>query len=270
MLLISTFKQLSVFWFKITRQGKFMLNSSSRQKKYYVDSIIKNTKRGLCQKVRRSSFAPARYINDSRIKNILVGVALSSTIIFFLALAIPNWGYHTKLASLTRNQSIAFPKTSVFPETRANSGLPVRLKIPGINVDAPLRPVGLTPDGSMDTAKGPDEAVWFEPGPRPGEDGSAVIAGHYGTWKNGEGSVFDNLHELSKGDKLYIEDDEGATISFVVRESRTYNSNADPSDVFSSSDGKSHLNLITCEGVWNKDSKSYSQRLVIFTDKEGD
>jgi hypothetical protein len=58
------------------------------------------------------------------------------------------------------------------------------------------------------------------------------------------------------------------TTTFVVRESRSFNPNADASDVFNSNDEKSHLNLITCEGSWNKDSKSYSQRLVIFTDKE--
>jgi len=35
-----------------------------------------------------------------------------------------------------------------------------------------------------------------------------------------------------------------------------------------SSDAKAHLNLITCEGVWDKVSKSYSKRLVVFTDRE--
>jgi len=158
--------------------------------------------------------------------------------------------------------------TTLSKQEQANPGLPVRLKIPGIDVDAVIEHVGLTPDGSMDTTKGPDGVTWFKLGPRPGENGSAVIAGHYGTWKNGKGSVFDNLYKLRKGDKLYIEDDKGAIISFVVRESRKYNPSADASDVFGSNDGKSHLNLITCEGIWNKVSKTYSNRLVVFADKE--
>ncbi|MDO9231136.1 MAG: class F sortase [bacterium] len=148
------------------------------------------------------------------------------------------------------------------------AGLPVRLKIPAIEVDAVVEQAGLTPAGAMDTPKGPDDVAWFSLGTRPGENGSAVITGHYGTWKNGNGSVFDNLHKLKKGDNIYIEDEKGETISFVVRESRNYEPDAETSEVFSSDDEMSHLNLITCEGTWDKDLKSYSERLVVFADKE--
>jgi LPXTG-site transpeptidase (sortase) family protein len=147
-------------------------------------------------------------------------------------------------------------------------GLPTNLKIPSINVDANVLSVGLTPAGAMDTPKGPSDVAWFNLGKRPGESGSAVITGHYGTWKTGGGSVFDNLNKLSKGDKLYVTADDGTTTTFVVRETRNYDPKADATNVFSSDDDNSHLNLITCEGTWNKDSKSYSQRLVVFTDKE--
>lgn len=54
----------------------------------------------------------------------------------------------------------------------------------------------------------------------------------------------------------------------MVRELRTYGPKDDVTNVFNSSDGQAHLNLITCEGIWDKASKSYSKRLVIFTDKE--
>jgi len=164
--------------------------------------------------------------------------------------------------------------TALYKQGQANllagqmgSGLPTRLKIPSINVDAVLEYVGIAPDGAMDIPKSPDDIAWFELGIRPGEKGSAVVAGHYG-WKNGRAAVFDNLHKLRKGDKLYVEDNKGVIVSFVVREFRSYDPKADSSDVFNSDDGKSHLNLITCEGVWNKTQKSYSKRLVVFTDKE--
>jgi LPXTG-site transpeptidase (sortase) family protein len=170
---------------------------------------------------------------------------------------------------IQRSSNLPVENIPALPEQEeAIFGLPVRLKIPEINVDAAVGSVGLTSLGAMDKPKGPDDVAWYELGPRPGEDGSAVMAGHYGTWKNGQGSVFDNLYKLRPGDKLYIEDDKGATISFVVRESRRYDPEADASDVFDASDEKPHLNLITCEGAWNKASKSYPQRLVVFTDKE--
>ncbi len=145
--------------------------------------------------------------------------------------------------------------------------LPIRLVIPKMHVDAALEYVGLTKAGAMDVPKGPASAAWYDLGPRPGEGGSAVIAGHYG-WKNNIPAVFDDLFLLEKGDKLYVVDEKGATSTFTVRQVRTYGENDDATDVFGAGDGNAHLNLVTCKGVWNKGKKSYSERLVVFADKE--
>ena len=157
------------------------------------------------------------------------------------------------------------PDSIVAEQPRA--GLPIRLKIPTIHVDAAIDSLGLTPEGLMDVPKGPGTTGWYELGPRPGEAGSAVIDGHF-SWKNNLPAVFDNLSELQKGDKIFVEDDAGASIVFVVRDIQRYDPEADASEVFFSTDGKPHLNLITCGGAWNKKSKSFSQRLVVFADKE--
>lgn len=146
-------------------------------------------------------------------------------------------------------------------------GFPIRIKIPKISVDAALDYVVLTPKGELGAPKKPSNAGWFARGPRPGETGSSVIDGHFG-WVDNTPAVFDDLHKLTTGDKLYIEDERGATIAFVVRELRTYDQNEDASSVFYSNDGRAHLNLITCEGAWNEALRSYSNRLVVFADKE--
>lgn len=143
-------------------------------------------------------------------------------------------------------------------------GLPVRLIIPAINVNASIQQVGITSKGEMEVPSNSVDVGWFKFGERPGEKGSAVIAGHF-DGKNGEAGVFTDLDKLKEGDKVYIEDDKGISIAFVVQESRTY----DPGyadDVFSSSDGV-YLNLITCDGVWDGVKKSYSKRLVVFTEQ---
>ena len=150
---------------------------------------------------------------------------------------------------------------------QSGPGLPIHLTIQKINVDALVEYMGLTPQGAMAVPKGPVDVGWYSLGPRPGEVGSAVLAGHEG-WKDAQPAVFDTLHTLSKGDSVSVEDDKGVTISFVVREIRTYNQIADASSVFGSTDGKAHLNLITCEGVWDPSTKTYANRLVVFTDKE--
>jgi LPXTG-site transpeptidase (sortase) family protein len=254
-----------------------MHNSALRQNKYYVDSLSGNPERGLRQKVRSCeylSLASAGYINDSRTKTIIVGIVFFSIIIFFLIPYLPSRViFYTKPATTTNSQTpqdmidsmSVEPIQSIAFSEQASAGFPIRLKVPKINVDVTVEYVGLASDGAMDTPKSPDDVVWFELGQRPGENGSAVIAGHYG-WGNGKASVFDNLYKLHKGDKLYIEDDKGIAVSFVVRESRRYDPEADASNVFNSNDGKSHLNLITCDGIWDGAKKSYSKRLVVFAD----
>jgi LPXTG-site transpeptidase (sortase) family protein len=190
---------------------------------------------------------------------VFAGLALSVALLFYF---VPqNSTVHTDSAPLT------VATTTLYKQEELRSSLPVRLKIPVINVDSVVEYTGFASNGIMDVPKNPDDAAWFKFGPRPGENGSAVMAGHYG-WNSGRAAAFDNLYKLRKGDKLYIEDDKGSVISFVVRETRRYGPGGDDSYVFSSSDGKSHLNLITCEGDWDKVSKSYSERLVIFADKE--
>jgi len=153
-------------------------------------------------------------------------------------------------------------------QEEAGFGIPVRIKIPKINIDAAVESAGLTSGGAMDIRKVPEAIAWFNLGTRPGNTGSAVIAGHYGYWKNGEVALFYNLDKLRKGDELYIEDDKGATIAFVVNGIKLYDPNEDASAVFVSNDGKAHLNLVTCAGAWDKVSRSYPKRLVVFTDKE--
>lgn len=204
----------------------------------------------------------------------LVGLALALALIFDLLQPSPNRQARPQISSDGAKPLIA-GAINFNEQEEVNSGLsassvgrPARLKIPAITVDAAVEYVGLTPDGAMDVPGSLDEVGWYEPGQRPGESGSAVITGHYGRQKNGGGSVFDDLSKLRQGDKLYVEDEKGVSITFVVRESRSYDPNADASDVFGSSDGQAHLNLITCEGDWNEAEKSYSKRLVVFTDPE--
>jgi len=146
------------------------------------------------------------------------------------------------------------------------SGIPARLLIPTIGVDAGVVEVGIGTDGSMESPNSPSGTAWYNLGKKPGETGSAVIAGHFGTWKGGEGSVFDKLNQLKVGDKLSVIDEAGVTVTFVVRESRKFKSEADATDIFRSNDGLAHLNLITCQGTWNKKTKSYPDRLVVFAD----
>ena len=141
-----------------------------------------------------------------------------------------------------------------------------RLRIPAISVDALVEPVGLTNVGAMGAPKGPVNVGWYNRSVIPGTPGTAVMDGHFG-WKQGMPAVFDKLHEIRVGDRIYYDDAEGVTTVFVVRELQTLGEHDIVRQVFHASDGKAHVNLITCKGIWNKSQKSYSKRLVVFADK---
>lgn len=144
-----------------------------------------------------------------------------------------------------------------------------RLRIPKISVDAIVQDMGLTPDGVMEIPKNIVDVGWFTGSPHPGEKGAAILTGHVAQIRGGiltKQGVFYNLNQLRAGDDLYVLNDKGESIAFVVRESRVYDPTADATSVFTSGDGGAHLNLITCDGIWNPGQLSYTQRLVIFAD----
>lgn len=204
----------------------------------------------------------------------IVGILASIALIFLL---IPNQSAGNSFAKATAPTAVQAPryvannhlaKTSqqIASQVPVVPGIPIRLKISRLKIDAFVDSVGLTTKGAMGVSKDIANAAWYNLGPRPGEIGSAVIDGHYG-WKNDVAAVFDKLHKLRVGDEILIDDENGATTRFVVREKKTLRPNDDASSVFSSSDGQAHLNLITCQGTWNETSHAYPDRLVVFSDQ---
>ncbi len=219
----------------------------------------------------------------------LIGIVCAATTIFFVvvyriglphsipseiladtlpaAVAVPVGDIVPPESIIAAPATIAQPSPTTARVTSPGVGLPLRLLIPKIKLDAAIEYVGLTPIGAMDTPKTAINVGWFQLGPRPGVMGSAVIAGHYGLSRN-KPAAFDNLHTLAIGDKILVQDNKGILISFVVRKIQRFDPKADATTVFSSTDGKAHLNLITCEGIWDTVAKGYPKRLVIFADKE--
>ncbi|MFA6158211.1 MAG: class F sortase [Candidatus Paceibacterota bacterium] len=176
-----------------------------------------------------------------------------------------GWRFPVAKFPLTGSKGGPLAYSEVRDPKATSQGLPLRLKIPAIGVDSTIEDALVTPDGRMDVPEGSLNVAWFALGPHPGREGSAVIGGHFGI-RGGVPFVFYKLDRLVVGDKVYVEDDKGDTIAFVVRSTELFDRNADATTVFTSSDGMAHLNLITCDGVWNKVNNSYPQRLVVFTD----
>lgn len=147
----------------------------------------------------------------------------------------------------------------------AQMGAPASVSIPYIGLHTRVELVGVTKDNSIDVPKHPENVGWFTGSVRPGMPGTAIIVGHSG-WLHGLPVAFDDLHDLRMGDKVYVTDDTGTTVTFMVDKTRVYaRTDALPTVATSSSDTASaHLILITCSGDWNASEHEYSNRLVVF------
>lgn len=143
-------------------------------------------------------------------------------------------------------------------------GIPVNISIPSIKVNAKVESVGMDSQGRMDVPKVADDTAWYSPGFKPGTSGSAVIDGHYDR-VTGAPAVFWDLKKLTVGDTITITDNNSRTFTFAVTRLVKYpDSNFPIKEVFSASDVPM-LNLITCNGVWDKAAKNYSERLVVYS-----
>lgn len=140
------------------------------------------------------------------------------------------------------------------------------LIIPSISVATFIQNVGLTADGDMGVPTSADEAGWYKYGPKPGEKGNSVIAGHVDTGKGSKAGIFWDLDKLRPGDSIFVVNQEDQTLHFKVTSKASYTPENAPLEKIFGSNEKSSLNLITCEGRWDSSTRSYSHRLVVFTE----
>ncbi|MGH9857640.1 MAG: class F sortase [Acidobacteriota bacterium] len=135
--------------------------------------------------------------------------------------------------------------------------------IPALGIRTAVELVGLDAKRRMDVPQDPDQVAWYMHGPPPGEEGNAVIAGHLDSTTGP--AVFYNLEQLTPGDEILVTDAEGKERRFHVYDKATYSVADFPLDqVFGPTDEK-QLNLITCEGSFNQNTKQYSHRVVVYT-----
>jgi len=186
-------------------------------------------------------------------------LTLLIVVLFLLSFFLFNLNFKSKEKSIIPNKTV----TTITTVTTVSNSLPLRLIIPTINVDANIQSLGINQAGEMEIPTNITDVGWFKFGSKPGEKGSAVIAGHL-NGQNNQLGVFANLDKLEVGDKIIVTDTQNISTTFIVYEKRLYDSGyAD--DVFNQNDSP-HLNLITCDGLWDDNKKNYTQRLVIFAD----
>ncbi len=153
-------------------------------------------------------------------------------------------------------------KSSVTPLTVARS-VPVSLSIPTLGLTVPLITLGVNLDRSVQVPTSPQQAGWFKLGPTPGQLGSAVILGHVDSYR-GPG-VFFELRSLTVGDRVNVGLADGVTAEFAVTSVAMYPQEQFPAQQVYGSQGISALQLVTCGGVFDTQSRGYLSNVVVYT-----
>jgi len=144
--------------------------------------------------------------------------------------------------------------------------MPYRLMIPEISVDSPIEGVGVDQQGNMAVPSDAVHVAWYKYSSRPGATGVAVINGHMNT-KYAPQAIFYKLDELERGDEIKIKTADAQILVFRVTHKKEYPYDTPTEEIFLSQSETSKVNLITCSGEWLRDKKTYSKRLVVFTER---
>lgn len=163
----------------------------------------------------------------------------------------------------------ASPPASSSPPTStaspASASPPVRVSIPAINLDESLIDLGIADDGAMEVPADYDEVGWFTGGGRPGGTGPTVIAAHVDS-PTGP-AVFQDLEDLVVGDVVEVQDADGRTHAYRVTEAADYPKSSFPTARVFGATARDELRLITCGGVFDRDSGHYVDNRVVYAER---
>lgn len=138
-----------------------------------------------------------------------------------------------------------------------------RLRIPAIDVDAPVMDVGLDVEGWIEAPppQDPNLAGWYQNGISPGQRGTAVVVGHVDNLSGP--AVFYSLGSIDKGRHIEVSRLDGKTAVFEVYGVEVYSKGDFPGPRVYGDTGQPELRVITCGGGYSKAS-GYDGNVVVF------
>jgi len=191
-----------------------------------------------------------------------------------------------------RAAALPVPDALTDPELAMRAGpvaVPLELRMPSLGVDVPVIGVGMSTEDVMDAPMGPaddpvwQQAFWYRGSAIPGELSTALLAGHVDD-PLGRPAVFAHIEDLRAGDPIVVHDTRsGLDVRFSVTGTKVYTleETTDPTvltEIYGagpvagtwpqpSTDGLSHLTLITCAGTFR--GTTHDHRLAVYATRVG-
>jgi hypothetical protein len=137
---------------------------------------------------------------------------------------------------------------------------PAWISIPAARVAAPVDSLGARPTGLQVPELG--RAGWWNGGPRPGEDGRAVVVGHLDSLHGPD--VFAHVPELVRGDAIVVRDRSGEYHHYaVVGLTRVAKAQFPTADVYGPAP-RPVLVLVTCGGPYDRALGHYRDNVLVY------
>ncbi len=153
---------------------------------------------------------------------------------------------------------------SAAPDLLAPSArtLPVAVRLEGTGIAGPIVPTGVDA-GSGEFTVPPDAGLvgWYQYGPKPGEAGSAVLAGHL-DWKHRLG-VFNRLIDVPIGTIVTVTFADRTVRRFRITDTRLVLKPQLPTAQVFARAGTPVLRLITCGGEYDRSTHHYRSNILV-------
>lgn len=145
---------------------------------------------------------------------------------------------------------------------------PKYINLPTISRSGYIQHVGVDQNNQIAVPSNVFIASWFVNTVRPGQKGLSIIDGHVdGPTREG---IFHRLEELQIDDTFEITLGNGTVLNYRVLEVKTVPVSEAEKHLFEQKlDVVSQLNLITCGGNYNRESRTYEGRVIVMAQLMG-
>jgi len=136
------------------------------------------------------------------------------------------------------------------------------VRIARLGIDAPISAVGIDMKaGALGIPENIKRVGWWRDGATPGDEaGTALIAGHVDSAKNGAGAFY-ALKSAHRGDTVTVTQG-GKTLKYRVTTIKTMKKSALPTNIYTRT-GSPKLVLVTCGGPFDPKIGHYRDNIVV-------
>jgi hypothetical protein len=151
------------------------------------------------------------------------------------------------------------------PKVDLHAAPPRQIQIRAIGVSAPVIPLGLNRDGTMQTPRAWGKTGWYKPGPEPGERGPAVITGHVDSTTGP--AVFYKLRALRPGDVIRIRRADRSVVRFRVQRVERWPKAEFPTRRVYGPTRGAVLRIVTCSGNFDSSTGHYVDNTIVYASR---